>query len=411
VARALLPLLYWRGVAVVREKRQELTVLERFVLEMGLTLGTAEPEDFAEITSLPASALAGATWRLIPSGTFSPRGGSYGVDPEQAAAALEQKAIRRLVRASADFVLLPRSDDLLAVTGRDGGWLRDLAQRLVADQQAPLPRPLWTATRAAYLAQKVRAGAVPGLDPDVVDVPVPDQGDSLLVPQAERHDSPGLPFCPVYLCRAEIRRTDTGVHVVDAVAYGRPRRSGRKDQDGTAEVEIDLTGARGLIAGWLELPNALDDPQMLQAVWREVGPPDTGYGRPPLDGAHRRGAAEWDLLVNGTAATELCEQDRPLTQPRGLALETAEVTIHIVCHFFPTDDQARALFARDEVVAHLLTAQQPAKEFPVACQEASVRCPGADGALSEESVRERIWQLGHHHLVYLLRERKDFAYD
>jgi hypothetical protein len=35
---------------VLREKRQELTMVERFVLEMGLGLGFVEPEDFAETT-------------------------------------------------------------------------------------------------------------------------------------------------------------------------------------------------------------------------------------------------------------------------------------------------------------------------------------------------------------------------
>lgn len=414
VTQALLPLLHWRGVPVLREKRQELTAVEKFVLEMGLTLGSVEPEDFAEVTSLPPSALAGASWRLISSGTLSPRGGSYGVHPEQAAAALQQEAVRRVVRSNADFVLLPRTGDLLAVAGKDGGWLRTLEQGLIPDRQAPLPAALQAATRAAYLAERVRANAVPGLDPSVIDVPVPDNGDPPLVPPGRGRGHAEPPVCPVYLCRAEIRRTDTGRHVVDAVAFGRARRGGRKDQDepdDQVEVEIDLTGAHGLTAGWLKLADALDDPQTLQAAWREIGPPSTGYGRPPLDGAHRRGPAEWDLLVNGTAAHELCEQGRPLTEPRGLALESEGAIIQIACHFFPTDDQGRALFARDEVVARLLGAQRPVEEFPLICQEAANRFLAAGSVLCAESVRTRIWQLGHYHLVYMLREREDFAYD
>ena len=406
VAQVLLPLLAWRGVPVLQEKRQELTTLERFVLEMGLALGSVEPEEFTEVTSLPPSALAGATWRLVSAGTLYPRG-RYGIHSELAATALQRKAVSRLVRSSADFVLLPRSGDLLAVAGRDGGWARALQQEVIPDQQAPLPQRLWAATRAAYLSERVRAKAVPGLDPAVVDVPVPDGGDPLIAPPAQG-GSQWLPVCPAYLCRAEVRRIDTGAHAIDAVVLGRPRRSGRKD---TAEVEIDLTGASGLTAGWLKLADTLEDPQMLQAAWRELGPPSTGYGRPPLDGAHRRSPAEWDLLVNGDAARELCAQRRPIAEPRGLAIETEEVVIHLVCHFFPTDDQARVLFARDEAVTRLLATDEPAVEFDRVCREIADRFPGSGSFLSADSVRERVWQLGYYHLAYLLREREDFPYD
>lgn len=432
VAEALLPLLYWRGVSVLQEKRQDLTVLERFALELGLTFGSIEPEDFAEITSLPSSALAGATWRLISSGTLYPRGGSYGVNPEQAAAALQQRTVSRLVRSSADFVLLPRSGDVLAVGGRDGGWPRAVEQTVLPDRQAPLPPDLRTATRAAYLAEKVRAKAVAGLDPAVIDVPLPDRDDPPLVPPAKRGDGRWVPVCPTYLCRAEIRRAETGTHVVDAIVCGQARRGGRKDsrridsrREGSgreagghedeaqsgAEVAIDLSGADGLIAEWLKLSDALDDPQLRQAAWRELGPPATGFGRPPLDGAQRRGPAQWDLLVNGTAVRELCGQGRPITEPRGLAVEADGVIIHIGCYFFPTDDEGRALFARDEVISRLLSAQEPAEELAPACREAAARCPGAGNVLSADAIRERAWQLGHYHLVYLLREQEDFPHD
>ena len=122
----------------------------------------------------------------------------------------------RLVRSSADFVLLPRSDDLLGVAGRDGGWPRALEQGVMPGRQAPLPPSLRTATRAAYLAGKVRAKAVPGLDPDVVDVPQPDGSDPHLVPPTKRSDSQWLPVFPAYLCRAEVRRTDSDTYVVGA---------------------------------------------------------------------------------------------------------------------------------------------------------------------------------------------------
>jgi hypothetical protein len=50
---------------------------------------------------------------------------------------VQQRTVSRLVRSSADFVLLPRSDDLLGVAGRDGGWPRALEQGSDARQAGP----------------------------------------------------------------------------------------------------------------------------------------------------------------------------------------------------------------------------------------------------------------------------------
>lgn len=420
VSQALLPLLTWRGIAVVREQRLELTVLERFVLELALTLGSVEPEEFTEVTSLPSSVLAGATWRLVSSGTLAPRGPSYAVDPEPAAAALREEAVTRLVRGQASFALLPRTGDLFAVDEQDGGWLRDLEQKIAPHRQAPLPPALWSESLTAYLSSQVRGRGVAGLDRDVVDVA--GRGDDPLlgepVPADPAHGGgePGVRLCPVYLCHAELRQTDAGIQVVRASVFGRPRRGGsgpgpaRPDD---AEVEIDLGAARELAARWASLAGVLDDPEKLNQAWLELSAVSSARETiPPLAGAGRRGLGTWDLLAGGAAATLLCAQPRPLSEPRGLAVESDEEIVHLTCRFFPADDTARALFARDDLIMRLLAARQSAAtEFAAACEAERARHPGAGGILSGEPIRERIWQLGHYYLAYLLREREDFCYD
>jgi hypothetical protein len=93
-------------------------------------------------------------------------------------------------------------------------------------------------------------------------------------------------------------------------------------------------------------------------------------------------------------------------------VESDEAVVQLTCRFFPADDTARALFARDDLITQLLAAQQSAAAtFTAACDAERRRHPDADGILSGESVRERIWQLGHYHLAYLLREQEDFSYD
>lgn len=420
VSQALLPLLTWRGIAVLREQRVELTVLERFVLELALTLGRVEPEEFTEVTSLPSNVLAGATWRLVSSGTLTPYGSSYGIDPDRAAAALREEAVTRLVRGQASFALLPRTGDLFAVDEQDGGWLRDLEQKIAPHRQAPLPPALWSASLAAYLNDQVRARGIAGLDRDVVGVAERDDdpplGEPVPADPARRGGESTVRVCPAYLCHAELRQTDTGIQIVRASAFGRPRRGGsapgRKQPDDT-EIEIDLTAARELAVRWADLADALDDPETLHNAWLELSADTSVSGTiPPLAGTRRRGLGTWDLLADGAGATLLCAQPRPLSEPRGLAVETDEEIVHLTCHIFPADDTARVLFARDDLIMRLLAAQQSAAtEFAEACTAERRHHPDADDILSDESIRERIWQLGHYHLAYLLREQEDFCYD
>jgi hypothetical protein len=408
VAEALVPLLYWQGVPVRATEPRKLTVLERFVLEMGLSLGSVQPADFAEVTSLPATILAGATWRLVADGALFPEQNGYGVAHARAAQTLRRQTVARTVDTAADFVLLPRTGDLLAVGGGTGGWLRGLDQKLVAGNRAPLPAPLADARRAEYLGERVRAGTVAGLGAEIVDVPVPVE-DTPLHADVGRHGRP--PMCPAYRCRARVRRSPSGDHHVDAVLVGRARRGAQQGDDARIEVEADLSGAEALVDGWLELTAALRHHEVQRDAWRVLGPPSTGHGPPPLNRVSRRGPVEWNLHVDGAAASALCADSRSLTQPMGLALADEEAVVEVVCWFFPDDDHARGLFAREHLVQGLLSSPEPAGVFTAACREAAERLPASAAVLSPHAVRERIWQLGHYQLVYLLREIEDFPYD
>lgn len=408
VAEAFLPLLYWRGVPVRAVEPRELTALERFVLEMGLSLGSVRPADFAEVTSLPASVLAGATWRLVADGALFPQGKGYGVARPRAAQTLRREAVARVVDTAADFVLLPRTGDLLAVGGGAGGWLRALDQRLVAEDRAPLPATLASARRAEYLGERVRAGTATGLGAEIVDVPAP-VVDTPLYTTAGRPGEP--PTCPAFRCRAQVRRSPSGGHHVDAVLVGRARHGAQRDDGTRVEVEADLSGARALTKGWLKLTEALGGREVQQDVWRVLGPPSTGRGRPALSRVSRRGPVEWNLHIDGAVATALCADGRSLTEPMGLAVEGEEAVVEVVCWFTPDDDLARGLFAREELVHRLLSAPDPVGVFASACREAADRLPAAAPILAPHAVRERLWQLRHYQLVYLLRGIEDFPYD
>ncbi|GII93975.1 hypothetical protein [Sinosporangium siamense] len=408
VREALLPMLHWRNVPVLRRQSRELTSLERFVLEMGLTFGTVEPADFAAVTSLPPAVLAGAAWRLVADGVLACDGSGYRVDPERAATVLRQRTADRPVPSTADFVLLPRTGELFVVPSEQNSWLRDLERKqVIADLRAPVPSELRAYTRAEYLGMRVREGTAGGRGSDIADVPIPEHGDvPLIEPLRGERGRPDLPgVCPVYRCRAIVREEPGSGLAADVTVTGTARRSGKNGE--RAEVSFTLAGSfalvrvDGLLGGWLEIAGRLEDPALQRALGEELGLP----GAPAL---RRRGYAAWEVLVNGEAARALCRKGRTLSDVTGFAVQAEEAAVEVSCRFFPVDDEARLLFARDDVVAAVMAAPDPAKALRQAAAEAGRRY-GA--ALTEESIRERIWALGHYALTYELRRGRDFAYD
>lgn len=413
VPDALLPMLGWRDIPVLREVRQKLTVLERFVLEMALTLGTVRAEDFAEVVSLPRQVLAAGATRLIAGGALRLVGDGYVVVPETAARALAEEGIRRPMPSTADFVLLPRTGDLLTLPAKKKSWLRQVElARIAPASNAPIPAGLQNQHMAGYLAARIRAGTVTLQDAGVVDVPIPDS-DPPLVAQNQRHT--GAPLCPAYRCRAEVTRDEHGQHTVQAVLHGMTRRRKKKagsgEANGTAEVSIHLTGADHLITEWLSLAAHLAEPTTQRTAWQAIGPAPTTHGEQPFHGAQPRGPVEWEFLLTDEAARAVAAERRPLDQPVGLALANDEASVQIVAWFVPADPDARLLFARDFAVSRLLTAANPARDLAAARESAAIELGVPMAELDPVAVRDRAWDLAYYRLVYALREAEDFPYD
>lgn len=413
VPDALLPLLGWRDVPVLREVGQELTVLEHFVLEMALTLGTVTAEDFAEVVSLPRQVLAAGATRLIAGGALRLVGDGYEVVPETATRALADQEIQRPMPSTADFVLLPRSGDLLMLPAKKKSWLRQVElARIAPASNAPIPVDLRDQPTSGYLAARIRAGTVTLQDVGVVDVPIPDN-DPPLVAQIQRH--PGAPLCPAYRCRAEVTRDEHGQHTVQAVLHGMARRRKKKagsgDANGTVEVSIHLTGADHLITEWLSLAARLADPTTQRDAWQKIGPASTTNGEQPFHGAQPRGPVEWEFLLTDKAARAVAAERRPLDRPVGLTLSDDEASVQMVGWFAPADHDARLLFARDVAVSRLLIAVDPARDLDAARESAATELGVPVTELDPLAVRDRAWDLAYYRLAYALREAEDFPYD
>lgn len=416
VSKALLPVLGWRDVPVLHEVRQELTVLERFVLEMALALGTVTAEDFAEVVSLPRQVLAAGATRLIAGGALRLVGDGYMVEPKIAARALRDQGIRRPLPATADFVLLPRTGDLLAVPPARKSWLRQLELARVAPAgNAPVPVELWNQRRSGYLAARVRAGTVTLLDTNVVEVSIPDNDPPLVAKNGNGGAAGDARLCAVYNCRAEVTRDERGQHTVRAVLHGKPRRrknmSGSDQTNGSVEVPVNLTGAENLVSEWLALAAGLEDPATQRAAWSEIGPAPAEHDQQPFRGARRRGPMEWEFLLTEQAAVAVAGERRPLDHPVGLIIENDKAAVHLVGWFVPDDNEARVLFAVDCAIGRLLRAADPANDLAAVCERAAAGFGVPTDRLVPQAIRDRAWNLAYYRLAYALRESEDFSYD
>jgi hypothetical protein len=93
IREALIPMVLWPSVAVMRRIEQELTAVERFVIEAALALDPMRPEDVEEVTDIPRDAIIRIAGRMTGLGVLRVgEDGYYGVEVP-ARAALEERAV------------------------------------------------------------------------------------------------------------------------------------------------------------------------------------------------------------------------------------------------------------------------------------------------------------------------------
>ncbi|MFG1951910.1 hypothetical protein [Micromonospora sp. NPDC048830] len=366
----LVPLLWWRGVAVRRAEPVSMTPLERFTLELALTTGRADPEELFEITGLPGSLLPIAARRLVAARALAVSGDAYVPVFPAADDAARTRTVYEARHVSLDVVLLPLTEDLLALDPAVSG-LRAVEQlRPRSAGNAPVPASMAGRKLADYLRARLAEGTVAGAGRDVTAVAQLDVES----PPVGRDG-----WCPVYRCRAELRQD--GDRYVPVLWF-----PGKGDKEPTA---LELPGADGLVGRWRALLDALADRGERARAWDEL----LGWRQHVAPRAERTGPARWTCRLTLPAARRLADRGRNLALPLGLAVQGEDAVVEVVLDLAGADPEAGELVATD----HLLTA---------AAQ------PGADASAVPRtaSMWERAWQLGFHNLVYALREAEDFGY-
>jgi hypothetical protein len=377
VVEALLPL-HQFNAPVIKVVRDRLSVVERFIIEAALDLGSIAAIDVAEVTGLQPDLAARVIARVAAVGVLEPDEDAEAFRPVTPAAAnaLTDAELRQYHHAELTFLYLPRTDDLIAFEPGSGKTRPPLLNRVAPVYQAPLPAELVGAKTAEFLEARIAAGTLLGL-PDWLHGPEP---------SAER-----LPeTCPAYRCRGHLRGGGKGpvLRLVDATRTDRvqPFASAGEATGLTAWLSVQAESLTGAFAQW-------DEPVL--SPHRLDGDDDTAYG----------------CDVPGDLARKMMTDGLPLSRPLGLAIHDEEARLRIGVRLRPADLPSRELFALDQAVAAVLAV--PLRSLDADRLSAAVSAAGAayDCELVAGQVRDELWRRRQFFHVYQLRAADDFAYD
>jgi hypothetical protein len=395
VREALLPLLVWLRVPVLREVRAELSAVERFVLEAALALGGFAPAHIEDLTSLPRAAVELLARRLASQGALERQGSRFEVQPARAREVLERRTVIERRAGTLAFLYLPQTDDLMVFHPKETVEVRRL-RRLTPAVQFPLPRAVREEGKSALLRRRVEERTVAHLPADVVTVAT--------------LEADALPSeCPAYRCHGTVT-LEEGVRRIRATLYG-PDRKKRLPPGQTGpdiRVPADLTGAAGLDALWTGLADLPGEEDYQEDFWRAAVPEGELFN-PPV----RRGPLAWGVAIDGETAAALARGEHNLCAPRGVAVCSEEVIAETAVYLEPGDEEADELFLIDEVVRCVPAAPESFTETDLEAlveEVAGEEGVAADTARLVEGVKDRLWSLKHYLAVYALRAEEDFPY-
>ena len=398
ISDALLPLYLWRSIPVRRRERVEMSALEQFVLEMAVEFGVTDAVEFEEITSLPGSLLPALSRRLVAGGVLNESATGYVPVAAAARSALTGQVLEQDRPGAMDFVLLPRTGDLIALPSRAGSWPFAIERaRPEPVLTAPVSEDLVSVRRTAYLSRRFEEGSVSSMPPDIVAIEPAGEDDPPLLPKEG---------CPTYRCRGTVRQGRDGYRIDVVLAV--PSRRTRGTQDGEP-LTVDLTGAEGLVAAWLDVAGAPGRTDQRSALWSAVAA-DHVSGLPPPR-VERVGPTTWRLWIDARAARALSSRRSNLALPVGIAVETAEATAEILVEFAGADPESVARIAVDQAITAALEAGSKADRLQTELARTPEPPPRLADLRSHEFVLQRIWELGHYALAYEVREAEDFIHD
>lgn len=375
---ALVPMLLWPSVLVTRRVDQDLTVIDRFVVEAALALSPMRAEDVEEVTAVPRDAIVRIAGRLAGLGLLRAEDDGYHPVAPAALTALERRAIPEYRPTHLTFAYLPQGDDLVAFAPGSGRPDPPLLQKASPAGVAPMPPEIAERNRAEFLRERISGGRVAGLPDNIVDA-VAGQD---LVPLV----------CQAYRCRGHVRSSGADVTLVLRVL----------DASGGQAAQCVIPGAIGQVARWAALAAQAST---AGEAWRAAGGQVS---------AAQETATTWSYTLDGSAAEAAGRGGVALSRPAGLSIRDDDCVVSVGARFAPADPAAARVFALHHAV-RAVADTQPAKldaaALATATAEAREAFGLADAELRVAEVEGRLWKDGHYQHVYAMRSARDFAYD
>jgi hypothetical protein len=369
------PMLMWTSVPVIRRVDEDLTIVDRFMLEAALALAPMRPDDVEEVTQIPRDAVLRIAGRLTALGLLTAGETGFHAVADAAHEALDRQAAPRYTTAQLTFLYLPEGDDLIAFAPGQGQAVPPMLGRVepVGDRELPPAasgRPL-----AEFIGDRIRSGRVARLPGDIVDAH----------PDNQRY----IPAtCHVYRCAGHVKRTADGV----TLALELRSASGKKEK--------------------CSVPGALGQAEMWEAM--TAWAPDAADGWEGTIITAREAPTRWKFTLDKEAAGSAVRAGVAVSRPGGLWIVEPSCIAEAEVAFEPSAPDAAVVFALDQAVreltdmAHTKVAGDAAV---IAAATARRHYNLEDSTLASEDVEMRLWDEAYFRHVYALREPSDFAYD
>lgn len=368
VQESLIGLDVWPDVPMVRKFEEDLTAIDRLVLEAAIALDPVHAADIEEITGIPAEAVDGIVSRLVSLGLLQTDG--YGtVATEYAQPALDQAAVVRLRQTPVTLLYLADTDELVALppsASRRAPRLHHAKPAGFVD----VPRAAGLTSQHDLIAERISVQAVRGLPKDIV---------SPVATETQIAD-----VCKQYRCAGYVR--------IDA--------------DGTyrAYLKIEVGPSKRLT---LQIPYANELASRWEDLAQQAASAADAWG--PV--VATRTGERWRYELGQEAAASAAVDRIRLGHPGGLLIHGERDVVYVDVEFVPGDDRASRIFALQHAVAEVSArsvANIDSGELASIAAASTERYGLPPNDLTVAEVRSALWTGQHYQHVYALRREEDF---
>ncbi len=358
----------WPDVPMISKFEEDLTAIDRLVLEAAIALDPVHAADIEEITGIPAEAVDGIISRLVSLGLLQTDGsGSAATDYAQPA--LDRAAVVRLRQTPVTLLYLADTDEIVALTpsaGRRAPRLHHAKPAGFVD----VPRGAGLTSQHSLIAERIAGQAIRGLPREIV---------SPVVTETQIAD-----VCKQYRCSGYVRVGADGAY-----------RAYLKIEVGSSKhLNLQIPYANALASRWEDLAR-----QAASAAdaWGSVVATRTG--------------GSWRYKLGQEAAASAAADRIRLGHPGGLLIHGERDVVYVDVEFVPGDERASRIFALQHAVAEVSARSVASLDSGrlAAITTASTERYGlpSDG-LTVADVRSALWTGQHYQHVYALRRKEDF---